>query len=192
MADIKPAFLQQAGSHEKEESLDRQQLAEIYDRYHQRIYRYVYRQVGEVETARDISAEVFHRFIKAVRKGLDPVHHPAPWLYRTAHNLVVDYYRRQKHRQHLPLNEELVGTSKDPDEVVAGRISAEQVRAALIKLTPDQRQVITLKYLEGLSNQEVATVLNKTVGAVKALQHRALVALNSQLVDVTQKGLSHE
>ncbi len=170
-------------------SFDRAALAAIYDDYHQPIYRYVYRQVSDVETARDLTAEVFHRLLKAIQKGKGPDRKLQAWLYRTAYNCVVDYYRRQKHRQHLPLNEELVDAKDDPVKLAEGHISAEEVRAALQRLTPDQQQVLTLKFLEGLSNQEIATMLNKSVGAIKSLQHRALATLHRQLASVEEKVL---
>ena len=162
-------------------------LAAIYDEYYQAIYRYVYRQVGDVETARDLTAEVFHRLLRAVKNGSSPERHPAGWLYRTAHNIVVDHYRRQQHRRHLPLDEELVNADDDPAGTAERRLSAAQVRAALQHLTPDQQQVIVLKFLEGLSNQEVAGVLGKPVGAVKSLQHRALAALQRRLAPDKEK-----
>jgi RNA polymerase sigma-70 factor (ECF subfamily) len=162
-------------------ALDRARLAAIYDEYYQPIYRYVYRQVGEVETARDLTADVFHRLLRTVETGGYPDQHVSAWLYRTAHNLVVDHYRRQEHRRHLPLDEELVNINDDPAGAAEQRLSAAQVRAAVQYLTPDQQQVIVLKFLEGLSNQEVADVLGKPVGAVKSLQHRALAALQREL-----------
>ena len=162
-------------------ALDRDRLAAIYDEYHQLIYRYVYRQVGDVETARDLTAEVFHRLLRTAQSGGDPDRHPKAWLYRTAHNIVVDHYRRQQHRRHLPLDDELMIANDDPAGSAERHLSGAQVRAALQHLTPDQRQVITLKFLEGLSNQEVAVVLDKPVGAVKSLQHRGLAALQRQL-----------
>ncbi len=161
--------------------LDGDRLAAIYDEYYQLIYRYVYRQVGDVETARDLTAEVFHRLLRTAQSGRSPDRHPKAWLYRTAHNIVVDHYRRQQHRRHLPLDEELVDTDDDPAGTAERRLAGAQVRAALRHLTPDQQQVIVLKFLEGLSNQEVAAVLDKPVGAVKSLQHRALAALRRQL-----------
>jgi RNA polymerase sigma-70 factor (ECF subfamily) len=161
--------------------LDRNRLAAIYDEYYQPIYVYVYRRVGDVESARDLAAEVFHRLVGAAQKGNGPDRYPKAWLYRTAHNLVVDHYRRQTHRQHLPLNEELTSSGDDPGAAAERQISADRVRMALRKLTPDQQQVIILKFLQGLSNQEVAAVLDKKVGAVKALQHRALAALKRQM-----------
>ena len=74
-------------------------LAEIYDRYHQTIYRYIFRQVGDMETSSELTAEVFQRLIKAVQGELIPDQYVAPWLYRTSYNLVIDHYRRQKHRK---------------------------------------------------------------------------------------------
>ena len=134
-----------------------------------------------METARDLAAEVFHRLLQTAQSGGSPDRHPKAWLYRTAHNIVVDHYRRQQHRRHLPLDDELINASDDPAGTAERRLSGAQVRAALQHLTPDQRQVITLKFLEGLSNQEVAGVLDKPVGAVKSLQHRGLAALQRQL-----------
>ncbi len=164
-------------------------LAAVYDEYQPLIYRYVYRLVGEVEIARDLTSEVFHRFLQAMRNGGGPEHHLSAWLYRAAHNAVVDHYRRQAHRQHLPLDEELVSVTDDPAEATERSRSVAQVRAALQQLTPDQQQVIALKFLEGLSNEEVAAVLEKPVGAIKSLQHRALAALQRALVPGKERAL---
>jgi RNA polymerase sigma-70 factor (ECF subfamily) len=181
VSDLKRERLPGARLLEKNRSLDRDGLAAVYDEHHQPIYRYVYRRVGDVETARDLTAEVFHRLLRAVQRGGAPDRHLKAWLYRTAHNIVVDHYRRQSHRQHLPLDEEMVNADDDPVASAERRLSGAEVRAALRGLTPDQQQVIALKFLEGLSNQEVADVTGKPVGAVKSLQHRALAALERQL-----------
>ena len=181
VSDLKRARLPGARVLDEDRPLDRDGLAAVYDEHHPAIYRYVYRQVGEVETARDLTAEVFHRLLRAVQRGGAPDRHLKAWLYRTAHNIVIDHYRRQGHRQHLPLDEEMVNADDDPAASAERRLSGAQVRAALRRLTPDQQQVITLKFLEGLSNQEVADVTGKPVGAVKSLQHRALAALGRQL-----------
>ncbi len=168
---------------------DRAALAAVYDEYQPPIYRYVYRLVGEVEIARDLTSEVFHRFLQAMRNGGGPEHHLSAWLYRAAHNAVVDHYRRREHRQHLPLDEELVSAADDPAETAEHSRSVAQVRAALQQRTPDQQQVIALKFLEGLSNEEVAAILEKPVGAVKSLQHRALAALQRHLVPDKERAL---
>ncbi|MEW5958538.1 MAG: sigma-70 family RNA polymerase sigma factor [Chloroflexota bacterium] len=162
-------------------AFDRAALAAIYDDYHQPIYRYIYRQIGEVEAARDLAAEVFHRLLKALQQGGGPDQKLQAWLYRTAHNAVIDFYRRQQHRRHLPLHETLVNTADDPVRWAERRLLAAEVRTALQQLTPDQQQVIALKFFAELSNEETAVVLDKPVGAVKSLQHRALAALQRQL-----------
>lgn len=173
--DCEQTRLQQA------QAFDQNALAAIYDDYHHAIYRYIYRRVGEVETARDLTAEVFQRLLQAFHKGHGPDRQLKAWLYRTAHNGVVDYYRRQQHRRHLALNEAVAAPDGDPVQTAAHHILAEKVRGALPHLTPDQQQVITLKFLAGLSNEEVAAALDKPVGAVKSLQHRALAALQKRL-----------
>jgi RNA polymerase sigma-70 factor (ECF subfamily) len=181
VSDYGQARVQPTPAAEEITVLDRAGLAAIYDEHYPLIYRYIYRQVGDVELTRDLAAEVFHRLLRSVQKQKHPGQHLKAWLYRTAHNIVVDHYRRQQHRQHLPLDEELIDADDDPAQTAERRASAARVRAALHKLTPQQRQVIALKFLEGLSNQEVAAVLSKPIGAVKSLQHRALAALQQHL-----------
>ena len=162
-------------------TLTHNRLAEIYDQYNQPIYRHIYRQVGDMEIASDLTADVFHRLLQFVNRKNDPIEHISGWLYRTAHNLVIDHYRRQQHRQHLELDEEIAVSSSNPAEAAERLISAVRVRNALTLLTQDQRQVIILKFLDGRSNNEVAEILDKPVGAVKSLQHRALIALQKIL-----------
>ena len=163
-------------------TLDRNALAHIYDEYHLAIYRYIYRQVSEVEGARDLTAEVFHRLLQAAIKGNGPSQDVKAWLYRSAHNIVIDHYRRRQHRQHLPLNEQMIAGDMNPAQTAEIHIAAEQVLQAMGNLTPDQHQVISLKFLAGLSNDETAVIMEKPVGAVKSLQFRALAALQRQLI----------
>lgn len=168
---------------EQRRNPDERALADIYDEYHDRIYRYVYRQVGEVDTARDLTADVFQRLLQAYHLGGGPDRHLSAWLYRSAHNAVVDFYRRQALRQHLPLDETLVDGDADPTAAVEQRLAVSRVRTALRELSLEQKDVIVLKFLEGMSNKEVAEALDKTVGAVKSLQHRALGALQRLLAE---------
>ena len=167
---------------ERARSLDRDTLGAIYDEYHPQVYKYVYRRVGNVEVSRDLSSEVFRRFLQALHKGSGPSDNLRAWLYRVAHNIVVDHYRRQKNQQLSQIDENLVGDSPDPGQSAELSMQLERVRKALGQLTPDQQQVLALKFLEGLSNNEVAGITGKSIGAVKSLQHRALAALQRQLV----------
>jgi RNA polymerase sigma-70 factor (ECF subfamily) len=171
----------------KARALDRNTLGGIYDDYHQPLYSYIYRRVGEVETARDLTADVFRRFLQATANGNGPKENLRAWLYRVAHNIVIDFYRRQQHQPSQPLKEELIGDDDDPGQAAEHRLQAEQVRAAMGQLTPEQQQVIALKFLEGLSNEEVADITEKSIGAVKGLQHRALASLRRQLVPIEEE-----
>jgi RNA polymerase sigma-70 factor (ECF subfamily) len=162
--------------------LDTHALAEIYDTLSPALYRYAYRLLGEARSAEDVVAESFQRLLLALRGDGGPRHNLKAYLYRVAHNLVVDRYRRREARgEALNLEALDLPADDDPAQEAAREIARQQARAALWRLTADQRQVIVLKYYEGLSNEEVAGVLNKPVGAVKSLQHRALDSLRRML-----------
>lgn len=167
---------------------DQQTLVKIYDDYHTPIYRYIYRQVGDMETARDLTADVFQKLVRVAERRT-PIEQVSAWLYRTAHNAVIDHYRRQKFRQHAPLDESLVDADDDPVAAAERNIDAAQVRAAMSGLTPEQQAVISLKFLQGLSNQETAEIMNKPVTAIKALQRRALGGLKRQLAQTQGESL---
>lgn len=170
----------------KAKAFDRNAISAIYDAYQQPLYRYIYRQVGAVETSRDLTSDVFSRFLQALKKGNGPKEHLKAWLYQVAHNIVVDFYRRQQHRNHLALDDRPLYSDENPVRSAELNMDAELVRLALTKLTPDQRQVITLKFFAGFTNKETAEVLDKPIGAVKALQHRAIAALQRQLLSMEE------
>ena len=161
--------------------IDQKELGEIYDLYADRIYHYIYVRVGDQRLAEDLSAEVFIRMLEAVRVSAGWHTSLSGWLYRIAHNLVVDHFRRKPQREVLELDERIVSTEGSPLSVVEKRLTQQKLRSALRNLTEDQQQVIVLKYMEGLSNLEVAQVMDKTEGAIKALQHRALASLRRVL-----------
>jgi len=156
-------------------------LAEIYDCFSPGIFRYAARLLGDADLAEECVAETFSRFLTALKKGNGPRDYLQAYLYRVAHNWITDYYRR-KPLPAMPLDLELPSDpAGEPPQAVAQKMERQQVRAALALLTVDQRQVIVLKYLEDCGNEEIARVLNKPVGAIKALQHRAIAALSRLL-----------
>jgi len=154
---------------------DRAALGQIYDAYAPRVFRYLYRRLGNSSLAEDLTADVFVRLVEASGTPRFCQGSLAPWLYRLAHNRLVDYFRQ--HRD-LPLPDEVDMATDEPEAL---GIHAQELRAALLRLTPDQQQVIVLKFLEGLSNAEIAAALRKPEGAVKSLQHRALESLRRLL-----------
>jgi RNA polymerase sigma-70 factor (ECF subfamily) len=159
---------------------DTRALAEIYDLYSPRLYRYAMRLLGDDSAAEDCVSETFSRFLKALQAGKGPRDYLQAYLFRTAHNLVVDHYRRQ------PLTEELdddLPQAETTESIAEDNLRQSRVRAALHKLTDDQQQVVSLKFLEGWENEEIARALHKPVGAVKSLQHRALAQLQKFLLD---------
>ncbi len=161
--------------------LDREALTAIYDEFHQPIYGYVYRQVDNVEIARDLTADVFRRLLQALKAGTGPDRNEKAWLFRTAHNLVIDHYRSQQFRRHLPLNQDSFEIVDDPAEVAERHLAMDEVFQVWHQLTPDQRQVVALKFLHEMSNEEVAEIMGKPITAVKMLQHRALAAIRREL-----------
>jgi RNA polymerase sigma-70 factor, ECF subfamily len=159
---------------------DTRALTEIYDLYSPRLYRYAMRLLGDDCAAEDCVSETFSRFLKALQAGKGPRDYLQAYLFRTAHNLVVDHYRRQ------PLTEELTDdlpNVEDTENAAEHNLNQNRVRSALHKLTEDQQQVVSLKFLEGWENEEIAHALHKPVGAVKSLQHRALAQLQKFLLD---------
>lgn len=162
---------------ERAKRFEAQTLEEIFNSFSPGIYRYAYRLLGDEELARECMSETFSRFLSALKRDSGPDDYLQAYLYRIAHNWVTDYYR-SKVPPTLPLD---VNTPADPTiephQVVAAAMDNQQLRDALSLLTPDQRQVIVLKYLEDWEIESIAQTLNKPVGAVKALQHRALEAL---------------
>lgn len=160
--------------------LDPCALAEIYDLYSPHLYRYAVRLLGDACTAEDCVAESFSRFLQSIRTHKGPSDYLQAYLYRTLHNLVVDHYRRQSPVQ--ALNDDSPGFG-NIEESTDQNILKLRVRDAIHELTPDQQQVIALKFLEGWENEEIAYILNKPVGAVKSLQHRALTNLHKILLD---------
>ncbi len=162
-------------------------LGAIYDTHAPRIFRYIYHRLGDQELAQDLTGEVFVRFLHA---------HPSPenltaFLYRMAHNLIVDYLRQ--HRPTQFLTEDVPAEKDDPAGLAEIELERIRLRRAIARLTPDQQQVIVLKFIEGLSNEEIAQVIDKPVGAVKSLQHRALGTLRNLLSpDVLRTGETNE
>jgi RNA polymerase sigma-70 factor (ECF subfamily) len=162
-------------------SLDASALETIFDSYYQPLYRYIYYHVRHVGTAEDLAADVFSRMLDQIAKGRGPQRHLRGWLYRVAHNLVVDDSRRRVHREHEPLDERVMSSGPGVETQVQASFLKQQAWAALGKLTTKQRDVIVLRFLEGQENDEIARILGMSVGAVKALQHRGLASMRRYL-----------
>ena len=155
-------------------------LAELYDRYAPRLYAYLYRRLGDQALAEDLVSDVFVRALEALRRDQFAATALQAWLYRLAHNRLIDHYRQagpaapQALDPTAPAGEDVPAAAADAAEQGA-------VRAALLRLTAEQQQIITLRFGEGLSAPAVAAALGKPETAIRSLQHRALAALRRLL-----------
>jgi len=152
-------------------------FAEIYDAHYPAIYRYVFFRVGSEPVAEDLAGEVFVRLVEKIDQFTYRGRPLLAWLYTIARNLVADHHRHTGKATLVPLDEGLVADSVDPEDAASLTLSQRRLAAALQELTEEQRQVVVLKFFEGLDNQTVAMIVDKSVGAVKSLQHRGLAAL---------------
>ena len=152
-------------------------VGELYRRHVDMIYRYTYARLRDVTLAEDMTAQVFLRALE----GLD-TYEPRgvpfrSWLYRIAHARIVDHWRRQARHPEVMLADTMPAMEPSPETVVMAQSQWETAVDLLDALTDDQRDVIIMRFLEELSLAEIAKALGKTVGAVKALQHRALASM---------------
>ena len=158
---------------------DQHALAQIYDLYSPELYRYATRFLGDPCVAEDCVADTFSHFLKAIHNQHGPKEFLKAYLYRSAHNWIADYYRRG--RVLAELSDTQPGKEGLPEKEVDLHLRQARMRKAILQLTPDQQQVIALKYLQDLKNEEIAQMLHKPIGAVKSLQHRALASLKKIL-----------
>ncbi len=168
---------------ERARKLDDEAWQIIFNRHYPRIYSYLYYKVGDPNVAEDLSGEVFERAVKNIHRFKPRGSGLAGWLTRIAQNLAHDYHRRRNTRppDPLELNESWIETGSDPAQKLLSQETAAYLYQALQKLTPEQRDVILLRFLAQMRTSEVANMMGKTVGAIKALQHRALAALRREL-----------
>lgn len=161
-------------------------FVQLYDQYVDKIHRYIYYRVSNPSDAEDLTSQVFLKAWQAIGNYEWTDRPFAAWLYRIAHNLIVDHFRMRRDAVSLEDIIALEEPGPSPQEMVESRVSAESLRHALRRLTTDQQQVIILRLLEGYSTAEVASILGKQEGAVRTLQHRAMIALKQVFANQAQ------
>jgi RNA polymerase sigma-70 factor, ECF subfamily len=170
---------------------DERALTRIYKMYSDRIFRYVFFRIGERNRAEDLTGEVFVRLLENLGNfRLGPHGHALAltgWIFRIAHNLVIDEYRRQKVRKEVDSPSDGEDDTIDPDMNLEFNLTRADLQAALRQLTDDQQTVILLRFDQGMSSTEIAQILGKTETAVKALQRRGLAAMLRHLVPSYQE-----
>ena len=161
---------------------DEEAFAMLYEEYFDKIYRYVTLKIGDRIEAEDLTQQVFVKALKSISSFKWKGAPFSAWLYRIAHNQVVDYLRKKKRYATAPLDESVKGSDIDPQLAAERKLEIERLLSATKQLTDAQQEVISLRFTSELSIAEVAKIMGKSEGAVKALQHSAIVALRKALL----------
>jgi len=161
---------------------DKDAFAELYEAYFDRVYRYVVVRIGNRAEAEDMTQQVFVKAYKSIPSFKWKGAPFSAWLFRIAHNLVVDFHRKESRRPTVPLEESLVASEDDLQKTVERQLDVERVMQAARRLTAAQREVISLRFAGGLAIAEVARAMGRSEGAVKALQHSAIASLRRILL----------
>ncbi len=158
------------------------ELAGLYEEYYDRIARYAFVHIGDRADSEDIAGEVFLKALRSLDSYQERGVPMQAWLFKIAHNLVVDYLRRKaKAKAQAQDMEVLQIADDDPVKEAETKIQMEKVSEAMKKLTPDQRQVISLRFMSGLASKEVAQAMKKSDGAVREMQRAAIEKLRALL-----------
>ena len=161
---------------------DAEAFGDLYVRHLDKIYRYVFYKVGHEKKAEDLTEQVFLDAWEAI-DGYQPRGYPfSSWLYRIAHNAVVDHYRTQKDERPLDaLAFTLADGSMGPEETLMKKREVSRLLGAMDHLSEEKQELIILRFVEGLSHARVAQILNKSEVACRVMQHRALARLSDIL-----------
>ncbi|HYY65297.1 MAG TPA: sigma-70 family RNA polymerase sigma factor [Gaiellaceae bacterium] len=161
---------------------EREALEDLYLIHFDRIYSYLHMSVGNRHDAEDLTTQTFLKMLESIKRFRWQSAPFSAWLFRIAHNLAMDHFRATRRWQPEEDVPEPAGEEEPSAEAEAMQAIGRQSMLELIEdLSHEQQQVLTLKFVFNFSNADVATILGKTEGAVKSLQHRALVSLQKQI-----------
>jgi len=162
-------------------------LASLYEEYYDRIARYAHIHIGDKAEAEDIAGEVFLRALESLKSYRERGVPMQSWLFKIAHNMVVDYLRKKTKSQIISVDTVQVEYGEkagiDPAAIAEQNIELERVNRAMQHLTREQRDVLGLRFLAGLTSREVGQILNKKDGAVREMQRAAIEKLRGLLVE---------
>jgi RNA polymerase sigma-70 factor (ECF subfamily) len=162
---------------------DKDAFGELYERYVEKIYNYIYYRTGNHHDAEDITARVFFRAMAHIETYTERGVPFQAWLYRIAHNLVANWHRDRGRRKIIPLDEFIATSlkSESPDRQAEDNEEREALLNAIHRLPEERQQLLILKFVDHLSNAEIGDIMGRTEGAIKSLYHRTLIALRDEL-----------
>jgi RNA polymerase sigma-70 factor, ECF subfamily len=158
---------------------DLKAFEKIYDIFLTRIYRYVYYHIKDKMEAEDLTQQIFMKMSTAIDKYEQRDQIFSSWVFRIAHNHMIDYYRNATKENEI--KQQIVVESEDPEKKVEDRLRQEEIMQAISGLTDLQKEVIILKFIEGLDNHRIAEMIGKNEGAIRIAQMRGLMALRKKL-----------
>ena len=169
-------FLEQA------RRFDPDALRALHNRLYEPVQRYVHFKVSDPQVSEDLTSEIFLRVLEAFKQDKMWKTTPDAWIFGIARNVVADHYRKTSRRNEVVLDERLaMPDEQTPTQRIIVAEQHEELAQAITVLTDEQRDVVLLRFMEGLSINDVAEAMGKTPGAVKGLQHRALRALSEAM-----------
>lgn len=162
---------------------DSEAFSLLYERYVGRIYNYIYYRTGNPVDAEDLTARVFYRALGHISRYRNKGVPFSAWLYRIAHNLVANWYRDNSRRQEVPLEGyvETQPAHDHPESSLVANQEREWLLRIIRKQPPERQQLLILKFVEHLSNAEVAIIMGRSEGAIKSLYHRTLLSLRTEI-----------
>ena len=167
---------------ERAQKGDREALEELYLMYFDRIYSYLQMTVGNRHDAEDLTNQTFVKMLESIERFQWRKVPISAWLFQIAHNLAMDHFRANRRWQPAEEPPEPRGSEeRSAEEEALHSIGRQSMLEMIDGLSTDQQQVLTLKFVFNFPNGDVATILGKTEGAIKSLQHRALASLQREL-----------
>jgi len=157
---------------------DPEAFGQLYERYVDKIFNYIYYRTGNHHDAEDLTAKTFYQALKHVHRYVNRGVPFSAWLYRIAHNLVANWHRDRSRRQIIALDEIALTVPRQNPESGLELEDDQRLLMRLVRRMPDDRQqLLILKFVEQMSNQEIAQIMGRSEGAIKSLYHRTLLAL---------------
>lgn len=156
-------------------------LASHYEEYYDKIARYIFVYIGNQSEAEDLASEVFLKALESLDSYQERGLPMRAWLFKIAHNLVVDYLRKISKRKVVPLEEAEIASTANTAETAESHLQVEKLSESLKQLSPAQREVINLRFFAGLSSSEAGKVIGKSPGAVREMQRVAINSLRKLL-----------
>jgi RNA polymerase sigma-70 factor (ECF subfamily) len=160
---------------------EQEAFAQLYEEHFDKIYRYVAVRIGDRMEAEDITQQVFLKALHSISSFKWRGVPFSAWLFRIAHNQVVDYLRKKK-PSIVVIDEPPASSDNDPQLITEQKMNIEELLSATKKLTKAQREVISLRFASELPIAQVANIIGKSKGAIKALQHSAIISLRKTLL----------